>query len=408
MNIMFETDKRATWINRIKLATRAATLGITLAIASQAAVAGGFRLPDQDAFATARGEAFAATADNASAIYYNPAGIGQLQGSNFRGGVYSIWFRSFYDSPAASADSEAKIHPVPQLFYAYGCEDLPFSFGVGAYSPYGLSIKWPDNTPFRTTAIDGSLQYYTINPVVAWRVTPTLSLAAGLTLNYGKADLTTGVAAPGDRFNFTGDSTTAGFNLGMLWQVSSNVNIGVAYRSPTTIKMDGSTSSTYPFLAGSAETSFAFPQNLVGGISWRPTPEWNFEFNLDWTDWNRVNSLQIQSAIPLPPTVLNWKSSFYYEFGATHYFGNGWSVSAGYIYNENSMPDEFYNPLVADLNKQFLSAGAGYQGKHWSFDVAYQFGFGPDRTVTSTSNPAVNGTYSFISHAVSLSAGYKF
>ena len=30
--------------------------------------AAGFRLPDQDAFATARGEAFAATADNASAI----------------------------------------------------------------------------------------------------------------------------------------------------------------------------------------------------------------------------------------------------------------------------------------------------------------------------------------------------
>ena len=46
--------------------------------------ANGFRLPDQDAFATARGEAFAATADNASAIYYNPAGISQLEGFNFR------------------------------------------------------------------------------------------------------------------------------------------------------------------------------------------------------------------------------------------------------------------------------------------------------------------------------------
>ena len=44
----------------------------------------GFRLPDQDAFAPARGEAFAATADNASAIYYNPAGISKLEGFNFR------------------------------------------------------------------------------------------------------------------------------------------------------------------------------------------------------------------------------------------------------------------------------------------------------------------------------------
>ena len=47
--------------------------------------AGGFRLPDQDAFATARAEAFVATADNPSAIYYNPAGISQLEGNIFAG-----------------------------------------------------------------------------------------------------------------------------------------------------------------------------------------------------------------------------------------------------------------------------------------------------------------------------------
>ena len=61
--------------------------------------AAGFRLPDQDAFATARGEAFAATADNASAIYYNPAGISQLQGWNFRGGIYGIYLPLSYKSP---------------------------------------------------------------------------------------------------------------------------------------------------------------------------------------------------------------------------------------------------------------------------------------------------------------------
>jgi hypothetical protein len=35
----------------------------------------GFRLPNQDPVAIARGNAFAATADNPSAMYYNPAGI---------------------------------------------------------------------------------------------------------------------------------------------------------------------------------------------------------------------------------------------------------------------------------------------------------------------------------------------
>ena len=53
--------------------------------------ANGFGLASQDAFASARGEAFVATANNASAIYYNPAGITQLQGNNVRGGVYGIY-----------------------------------------------------------------------------------------------------------------------------------------------------------------------------------------------------------------------------------------------------------------------------------------------------------------------------
>jgi long-chain fatty acid transport protein len=394
-----------------------AVLFLATSIMNQAAVAGGFRIDSQDAFASARGEAFAATADNASAIYYNPAGIAQLRDSNIRAGAYNIWFQSSYESPGNSAKSEGKIHPIPQFFYAYGFEEIPFSFGLGAYSPYGLSIEWPDTTPFRQTAVKGSLQYLTLNPVAAWRVTPTLSVAGGLTWNHGETDLRQGLFpvgnplyVPGDQVRFKADGNDVGYNLGLLWQVSSNVSVGVAYRSSTTIKMEGDVTITSPFVNANsaAETSFPFPDNIVGGISWRPTPHWNLEFDLDWTDWNRVNSLQVNSAVPLPPTPLNWESSFFYEFGATRYFDNGWSVSAGYIYNQNSMPNEYYNPFVADQDKHFFCLGTGYKGKHWSFDVAYQFGYGPDRTVTSVSNPGVNGTYSFISHALSLTAGFQF
>lgn len=60
------------------------------------ALANGFGLPDQDAFATARGEAFTATADNPSAIYYNPAGITQLEGNNYRSGAYGIYLDESY------------------------------------------------------------------------------------------------------------------------------------------------------------------------------------------------------------------------------------------------------------------------------------------------------------------------
>src|SRR5690349_6525965 len=78
---------------------------IAVLITSSATVfATGFRLPDQDAFATGRGEAFVATADNPSAIYYNPAGISQLEGQNVRGGFYGIYLDPSYQPNGSSRE----------------------------------------------------------------------------------------------------------------------------------------------------------------------------------------------------------------------------------------------------------------------------------------------------------------
>jgi long-chain fatty acid transport protein len=109
---------------------------------------------------------------------------------------------------------------------------------------------------------------------------------------------------------------------------------------------------------------------------------------------------------------LHWESSWYYEFGATHYFENGWLVSAGYIFNENSVPDAHYSPLVTDLDRHFFSAGVGYRGKRFDFDIAYQFGYGPTRTVKgsapSSTGQTADGQYDFISHAIAVSVGMHF
>ncbi|MDO8944883.1 MAG: outer membrane protein transport protein, partial [Desulfobacterales bacterium] len=110
--------------------------------------------------------------------------------------------------------------------------------------------------------------------------------------------------------------------------------------------------------------------------------------------------------------VLNWESSFYYEFGITRYLNHGWSVSAGYIFNENSVPDSNYQPLVADQNRHFLSAGVGYGYHHLSVDLAYQFGYGPTRTVEGSAvsplGQSADGKYTFLSNALFLSMGWRF
>ena len=81
-------------INRRNI-SRLLALLVAGALAMKAS-ANGFRLADQDAFATARGEAFVATADNPSAIYYNPAGITQLEGNDLRCGIYGIYYDPSY------------------------------------------------------------------------------------------------------------------------------------------------------------------------------------------------------------------------------------------------------------------------------------------------------------------------
>jgi long-chain fatty acid transport protein len=171
--------------------------------------------------------------------------------------------------------------------------------------------------------------------------------------------------------------------------------------------------------------SLKFPLEVIFGTSYRPTPKWNLEIDAHYTDWSSFGNTTIyQSGTFLPgepqnvPVTLDWQNSWACEFGATRYFSKGWRASAGYVFNESSVPDAFYSPLAADLNRHFFSIGLGRDWKRLSFDVAYQFGYGPQRTVTGStpstplglaggSHPA-DGTYGFISNALIVSAGIHF
>src|SRR5437899_5537534 len=94
----------------------------------------GIRIADQDPFATARGNAFAATADNPSAIYYNPAGITQIEGQSVSAGLYAISTRvKFEPNGGPTAKTKGDYHELPQVYYVISPKDLPLSFGLGIY-----------------------------------------------------------------------------------------------------------------------------------------------------------------------------------------------------------------------------------------------------------------------------------
>lgn len=387
-------------------------LGLTV---SQAGAVG-YRFPHQDPEAIARGNAFVATADNPSAVYYNPAGLVQLDGHSLSAGVYfavtDIEFSPTGGGPGAQTDRTPQA--VPQIFYAYSPQDSPWSFGFGVYAPYGLGIDYGNKTSFPTVAEEAKLLYASFNPVVAYEISDTLSVGAGLTLNYSDINFERSMGlAPGDEFDFEGDGYATGFNLGILWQPHEQWSFGVSYRSHTEVTYDGKSKGTP--IAGWQNTnaSLDFPSFVDVGVSYRPNKDWNIEFNVDWTDWDSVNTATFVGTfagnVAFP---FQYESGLMYEFGVTRNLPNGYYISAGYIYGENSVPDATLSPLNPDLDFHLGNVGVGRRGDVWSWALAYQVAYG-ERTVSgNVPNPitgqSANGKFDILNHGVNFSLRRKF
>ena len=379
------------------------------------------RIPNQDAEAIARGNAFAATADNPAAIYYNPAGISQLSGQHFDVGVLNyLGINTYYDAPGGSStQSKFEIVPIPQIYYTFSPTNFPVSFGLGVYAPFGLGVEWPEDSGFRSIAIESRLQYMTLNPVVAWKIVPQLSIAAGPTVNYSKLMFRRGLVTTTDRFKFEGDDISLGFNAGVLWQPISQWSFGLNYRSPSTMNYDGTTSYNPGSGVAKAGTTarIPFPQIISGGVSYRPTEKWNIEVDVDWTDWNTVDTVRLKGTSAIfgtdLPLQLNWHASWLYELGVTRFLDNNWFVSAGYFYCSDTTSDQFFTPAVPDTKLHVGSVGFGHKGQRWDWAVAAQLIAGPERNIkNSQPNPFTgesgNGRYRLFIPTISVSLGYHF
>jgi long-chain fatty acid transport protein len=271
--------------------------------------------------------------------------------------------------------------------------------------------------------LEGSLTYMTINPIVAWKVLPSLSIGGGPTFNYSRISLTQGIfptpipALSADQTEFKGDDWSYGFNAGVLWQPHEQWSFGASYRSSSSMNYQGDFSLHNPpppyqsVSASGASSSIEFPQIVIGGVSYRPTKKWNLEFDLDWADWTSVKTLAIYGTpVPVPKRELDWHSSFMYEFGVTRYFENGYYLSAGYFYSEASTSSLYFTPMVPDTDLHIGSLGGGYKGQTWSWALALQLigGGYRDITVDQSLPQSINGRYRLFTPTLSFTVGYHF
>lgn len=388
-------------------------LAIALTLASaESSRAVGFILPNQDPEAIGRGDAFTATADDPAAIYYNPAGITQLPGLEASLGIYGISARTTYTAPSGSASAHTDANPqyVPQVYATYSLNDLPISVGLGIYAPYGLGVNW-GNPPFSNVAERGKLIYLSANPVIAWKICKMLSVSAGPTINYSEATFQNAPFFPfvDTQFHFQGSDWAPGYTFGILFQPLPMWSFGVDYRSETSLNYSG----TFGEWGGAGVRTTAkinYPRTALGGISFRPTPDWNLEFDLSWTQWSKINQITFQNSpfgIPVSLT-LDYRDSFIYDFGVTRQLGKGYYASVGYIFSQASNPSANYNPVDPDANLNLGNFGFGHHGEHFDWAVAYQFAYNAGRTVVGDSNTSADGTYKTFNNAINASVTVKF
>lgn len=396
------------------LLPRALAGAVALLLALPLAPASGLRVGYKDAFATARGDAFVATADNPSAVYYNPAGLTQLEGAQVSGNVYVVTLSDDYTGAFGHESLNDNAHTIPAFYASYKSQGSSIAYGLGVYAPFGLSTDWPAGGPLATLALRNVQKLVTYNFSVGWQIDPTISAGYGITYTRGTTDLrrALGIFGPGDLFRFAGTGEALGFDVGLMWKPDDRNSVGLRYTHHMSIKYKG-VSDTIPLISGEpADATFQYPEIITVGWSFRPVPEWNIEANLDWTNWNRVDTVTIHKASGNTALPFNWQSSMFYELGATRYLSGGWNVSAGLNYTENSTPDSTFTPAVPDGNKMFYSLGAGYRSSRFSADLAWQYGDGGTRHVAGSQPSLIgataDGTYKVRLSGIALSLGLRF
>jgi long-chain fatty acid transport protein len=378
---------------------------------------GGFQIPTQSARAAGQADAFTAQADDPSAIYYNPAGLTQFQGTQLTAGLYTLFPSFEFTGPSGDASNNDPAY-IPHFYLASDLGQRDWRFGLGVNTVFGLNEDWGDEGPLSQAVTNADLNVINTAPTITYELNQQWSVGASANVYSGNIELNSKLPLPvgpeGD-FRFEGDDYALGATVGTLWKISDQHSIGLVYRSPFTLDFDGSAQIERPLQPSigpsDASASVEFPQIIVGGYAYRPTRQLTLEADVQWADWETLNSVAIKSDdsrfSSLPPRQFDYESSFTYRFGAQYQLDRNWTIRGGYLYSQTSSPERTFSPVVVDLDSHVFTVGLGCSQPTWAVDLAYRYILGVNRDIDSSIN-SPPGEYSDQTHAIVLSLTLKF
>ncbi len=411
--------KRAAWLLASGL------LGFS-GVASSA----GFSLIEESA--SGMGNAFAggaASAEDASTVFFNPAGMTRLSGSQLSLVLHAIKPTAEFSNTASVAAAGRPLGgnggdagnwtPVPNFYYVTELSQN-LRAGLGISSPFGLKTEYDPSWMGRFQAIKSDLKTININPALAYKINDQLSIGAGLNAQYISAELTNAVylgAGPEGQAKVKGDDWSVGYNLGVLYELNPATRFGLAYRSDVRHKLEGDVTFTgVPAPNGPISAEITLPETVSLSGFHQINPQWAMMGDITWTRWSRFQELRIVRNTGITvgqPTIENWDDTYRFALGASYQQSKQLKLRGGIAYDQSPVSDAYRTARIPDADRTWLTVGATYQlSAKSSMDFGYAHIFVANATINNN-NPSPTpgklvGSYDNSVDILSAQFNYRF
>lgn len=394
-------------------------------LATGSVQAGGFGVTTQSATGGGNASTGHAMAEDASAMWYNPALLHSMQGRQVNVGASLLNTDITLENAGSTIPTAAAGFPVigentaepgglsvtPGIFYRGGDLSDKLVYGLGISVPYGFSTEYEDDSFARYEATESSLKTLNINPAIAWKVNEQFDIGAGLNLQVGQAVLARSVDAflVCQRFASLGAITPAtcgalgltspsnaatdssvsieataigyGANIGAAYHPSDKTTLSLGLRSSVEFDFEGDADFTHgaglsalgdaALTAGGladqdAETKLKMPASASFAAAHQVSDKLTVHGDVTWTQWSSVPEIRItfpDSTAADSVTDLQWEDTVRVGVGATYQFNDRMKFRAGIAHDPTPTPSpQNRTPRAAPSSDNlWFSAGMSYK-----------------------------------------------
>ncbi len=403
--------------------------------------ASGFLIYEHGARATGLAGTLTVRGGDPSAIFYNPAGIIGLTGTQISLGTTLIFPDAHFagQSPFPGFGVTEKYKSAvffPSNFYITRQLSEQLTVGFGVFSPYGLTTEWdkPDQYTGRFVSQKAELISFYFNPTVAYAVSPQVSIAAGLDLVTASVELrrhnatiVAGRALDIARVKLEGNSgLAAGFNVGIIVRPVEKLAFGFSYRSKISNSFKNGDATFEQVKTGdpaidaviaaqlpkaqNIDTAIDFPVSWSAGVNYAFSDRLDIEFNLNWTGWSSFDKLDLTFEDASLNTSIpeGWDDVLSYRVGVQYKASDRLRLFGGYLLDKTPQPVESLSPLLPDADRNDITFGFGYSFGKVNVDVSNMFVLFNDRSTQGKNRDGYDGEYRVFAYLLGLNFSYSF